>query len=83
MGEGIAIGFDSFQRAEIIGTKMAGLLGGIWSDNLKETGISFQFPGIKIYHIDTSPREDFVPKNEVTNNSDYMYKAKGIIKNLQ
>ena len=75
MGEGITIGFDSFKRAEIVGTKMAGLLGGIWNYNLNETGIGFQFPGIKIYHINKSPREDFIPKNKVNKNSDYLQKA--------
>lgn len=79
MGEGITIGFDSFKRAEIVGTKMAGLLGGIWNYKLNETGIGFQIPGIKVYHINKTPREQFVPKNEVTNNSEYMYKAKELL----
>ncbi len=75
MGEGITIGFDSFNRAKIVGTKMAGLLGGIWSYRLNETEIEFQFPGIKIYHINKTPREDFVPKNEIDKNSEYMTRA--------
>ncbi len=79
MGEGITIGFDSFQRAEVVGTKMAGLLGGIWNYQLNETGIGFQFPGIKIYHIDQTPREHFMPKNEVENNSEYLRKAMEIL----
>jgi carboxyl-terminal processing protease len=31
MGEGIAIGFEGIKRAKIVGTKMAGLLGEIYS----------------------------------------------------
>ncbi|SMG36258.1 Peptidase family S41 [Marivirga sericea] len=79
MGEGISIGFDSFDRAEIVGTKMAGLLGGIWAFELDETKIGYQFPGIKLYHVDKTPREDFVPKNRIISNSDYLPKAKELI----
>ncbi len=79
MGEGITIGFDSFQRAEIVGTKMAGLLGSIWNYSLNETGIGFQFPGIKLYHIDKTPREQFIPKHGVQTNSDYLKKAMEIL----
>lgn len=75
MGEGITIGLDAMNRVEIIGTKMGNLLGGIWSYTLNETGIGFQFPGIKIYHIDKTPRENFIPKHRITENSEYVEKA--------
>ncbi len=79
MGEGITIGFDSFQRAEIVGTKMAGLLGSIWNYRLNETGIGFQFPGVKLYHTDTTPREHFVPKHGVRHNAAYLKTAVEIL----
>jgi hypothetical protein len=33
----------------------------------------------KIYHIDKTRRENFVPQIEVENNADYLVKAKNII----
>ncbi len=44
MGEGMAIGFDSMKKATIMGTKMAGLLGEIYSFETPETKITFSFP---------------------------------------
>lgn len=79
MGEGITIGFDAMNRAEIIGTEMSRLLGGVWNYTLNKTGIGYQFPGIKIYHIDKTPRENFIPKYSITKNSEYLEKAKEII----
>jgi carboxyl-terminal processing protease len=43
MGEGIAIGFDALDRATVIGTPMAGLLGAISNFRLTETKIGFNF----------------------------------------
>ncbi|SCY00055.1 carboxyl-terminal processing protease [Nonlabens sp. Hel1_33_55] len=80
MGEGIAIGLDSFKRADIVGTKMAGLLGAVWQYTLENTKIGIQLPGIKLYHIDTTPREDFVPEYNVVDNDDYLKIANKIIK---
>ena len=79
MGEGIAIGFDAMKRAEIVGTEMGKLLGGISVYKLNETGIEFQFPNIKIYHIDKTPREDFIPKHITTKNSEYIEIATGLL----
>lgn len=61
MGEGIAIGFDGMNRAKIIGTQMAGLIGAISNFQLSETKIGFQFPTERLYHINGTPREKFVP----------------------
>lgn len=80
MGEGITIGLDAMNRAEIVGTKMGNLLGGIWSYSLNETGIGFQFPGIKIYHIDKTPRENFIPKHKTIKNAEYIEKALELIR---
>jgi C-terminal processing protease CtpA/Prc len=61
MGEGMAIGFDSMKKATIMGTKMAGLLGEIYSFETPETKITFSFPCVQLQHINGQPREDFVP----------------------
>jgi C-terminal processing protease CtpA/Prc len=65
VGEGIAIGFDALKRATIIGTRMAGLNGANYSYRLPHTGIGFSFPAEKLYHINGTPREAFVPPVEV------------------
>jgi C-terminal processing protease CtpA/Prc len=61
VGEGIAIGFDGLKRATIIGTPMAGLNGANYSYRLKHSGIGFSFPAEKLFHINGSPRETFIP----------------------
>lgn len=61
MGEGIVIGFDAMQRGKIMGTKMAGLLGEIFTFRTPEYKIPFSFPCVKLQHINGQPREDFVP----------------------
>lgn len=62
MGEGIAIGFDAMNRGTVVGTKMAGLIGAINGFKLTETHISFQIPTEQLYHINGTPREDYLPK---------------------
>jgi C-terminal processing protease CtpA/Prc len=62
MGEGIAIGFDGIGKAKIIGTKMAGLLGAIEGFKLSHTNIGFQIPTERLYHINGTTRERFIPK---------------------
>lgn len=79
MGEGIAIGFDGMERVEIIGTKMAGLRGAISNFGMQETKIGFKFPSERLYHIDGTPREDFLPKN-LTKNTEETYKQMKKIK---
>jgi C-terminal processing protease CtpA/Prc len=61
MGEGIAIGFDGMRRTELIGTPMAGLLGAINRFQTTEMKIGYQIPTERLYHINGTPREDFVP----------------------
>ena len=62
MGEGMAIGFDAMKRAKIVGTKMAGLLGAIYSFKAKDTNIGYSIPAESMYHVNGTPREDFIPK---------------------
>jgi carboxyl-terminal processing protease len=61
VGEGIAIGFDALKRATIIGTRMAGLNGANYSYQMPNTKIGFSFPAEKLFHVDGTPRESFVP----------------------
>jgi carboxyl-terminal processing protease len=78
MGEGIAIGFDGMKRAKIIGTPMAGLLGAISGLRMTETGIGFQIPTERLYHVKGTPREDFVPGALTRNMEETIQKAKQI-----
>ena len=61
MSEGIAIGFNGMKRASVIGTKMAGLLGEIYSFETPELKIPFSFPCVQLQQINGKPREDFKP----------------------
>lgn len=78
MGEGMAIGFDGMKRAKIIGTQMAGLIGAISNFQLTETKIGFQFPTERLYHINGTPRENFVPEILTKNSEETIQKMKEI-----
>jgi carboxyl-terminal processing protease len=78
MGEGIAIGFDGMKRAKIIGTQMAGLIGAISNFQLTESKIGFQFPTERLYHINGTPRENFIPEILTQNSEETIQKIKDI-----
>lgn len=61
MGEGIAIGLDGMDRATVVGTPMAGLRGATYTFTLPNTGISATVPGELLFHLDGTPRDEFVP----------------------
>lgn len=61
MGEGMAIGFDGMKRAKIVGTTMAKLLGAVQGFIMNETNIGFQIPTERLYHINGTPRENYIP----------------------
>jgi C-terminal processing protease CtpA/Prc len=61
MGEGITIGMDAMRRATVVGTEMARLVGATSSIRLPNTGIGVNFPTEKLFHVNGSPRESFVP----------------------
>lgn len=67
MGEGMVIGFDAMKRAKITGTKMAGLIGAVYSFRTKNTNIGYQIAAERMYHVNGSPREDFIPKYVTAN----------------
>ena len=75
MGEGIAVGFDGMKRAEIVGTKMAGLLGAVYTFTTPYSGISYQIPAERLYHINGTPREDYVPQFLTENSEETLKKA--------
>lgn len=80
MGEGIAIGLDGMERAKIVGTRMAGLLGAIDCFDLEVTSIHFCFPTEQLYHIDGTPREDFIPEYFLDTSEKALDKALEILK---
>ena len=61
MGEGMTIGLDAMNRAKIVGTRMAGLCGATEVFTLPNSGIGARFPTLRLYHLDGTPREKFVP----------------------
>ena len=82
MGEGIAIGFDAMKRATIAGTKMAGLLGEIFTFRMPETKIPFSFPAVQLQHVNGQPREDFVPTMQVRDAKQTLPTALAAIKRM-
>ena len=61
MGEGMAIGFDGMKRAAVVGTRMAGLCGATSDFTLPKSGIGVGFPTEKLFHLDDTPREKWLP----------------------
>lgn len=60
MGEGLAMGFDAI-GARVEGDHMAGLLGAIYNYRLEKSGLMIKFPVEQLFHIDGTPREQFLP----------------------
>jgi C-terminal processing protease CtpA/Prc len=65
VGEGITIAFDGMKRATVIGTRLAGLNGAIYSYRMPNTQIGFSIPVEKLYHINGTPRELYQPTIEI------------------
>jgi Peptidase family S41 len=61
MGEGIAIGIHALRGAVVLGTPMAQLLGALGEVKLPVSGIVVRVPTEKLFHVDGTPREAFVP----------------------
>jgi carboxyl-terminal processing protease len=62
MGEGLAIGFDATDRATVVGTAMAQLIGATDHIALPHTGIGMNIPTERLYHVNGTPREAYRPK---------------------
>jgi C-terminal processing protease CtpA/Prc len=67
MGEGMAMGLSGMKRATVVGTPMAGLRGAVFTERLKHSGIAFNYAAEKLFHVNGSPREAFVPDIWVEN----------------
>jgi carboxyl-terminal processing protease len=61
MGEGLAIGFHAI-GARVEGSRMAGLLGAVYDHKLERSGQTIKLPTERLYAVDGTPRERFVPK---------------------
>ena len=60
MGEGLAIGLAAI-GARVEGDRMAGLLGAVYDYPLSRTGMVIKLPAERLFAVDGTPREDFVP----------------------
>jgi C-terminal processing protease CtpA/Prc len=61
MGEGLAIGLNATRSAPVLGSPMAHLLGANGETVLPHSKIVVRVPTEKLFHVDGSPREAFVP----------------------
>ena len=61
MGEGLALGFDAI-GARVEGGPMAGLLGAVYDYKLEQSGMVIKFPVERLFHVNGTPREEFVPR---------------------
>jgi carboxyl-terminal processing protease len=62
MGEGLAIGLNAIRNAPVIGTPMARMLGALGEIKLPCSGVVVRIPTEKLYHINGTAREAFVPR---------------------
>lgn len=62
MGEGIAIGLNAARSAPVLGEPMAHLLGALGETVLPHSKIQVRVPTEKLFHVDGTPREAFVPR---------------------
>jgi len=87
MGEGLAIGFDGLGRAEIVGTEMKRLAGGSTNDfHLNNENLNYKLMTEKLFHLNGTPREYYVPENYVIQTSiktdEVLEKAMGLIEEI-
>jgi carboxyl-terminal processing protease len=65
MGEGLAIGFEGMERAEIVGSEMERLAGEMSGFSFKNQPFGYRLSTAKLFHINGMPREKYVPTNYV------------------
>jgi carboxyl-terminal processing protease len=61
MGEGLAIGLDAAAGGLVMGRPMAHLLGALEAFTLPKSGIVVRIPTERLFHVDGTPRELFIP----------------------
>ncbi|UTW60820.1 hypothetical protein KFE98_12375 [bacterium SCSIO 12741] len=66
MGEGLAIGFEGMGRAIIVGSEMERLAGEMNGYSFVHQNFGYRISTAKLFHIDGTPREEYVPENYVT-----------------
>ena len=70
MGEGMTIGFDGMNRADIVGTEMKRLAGGSTNDfHLKNENLNYKIMTEKLFHLNGTPRELYAPEHYVNQSS--------------
>ena len=67
MGEGVVIGMDAAApNAVTIGSDMGDLLGALWNFTLEKSHARVDLGGEAMFHVDGTPREDYVADIPVT-----------------
>ncbi|MEL7444826.1 MAG: hypothetical protein AAGK02_03320 [Pseudomonadota bacterium] len=66
MGEGIVIGLDAASDAITVGSDMGDLLGALWNRDLRQIGARLDLAGEALFHVDGTPREDYVAQVPLT-----------------
>tara|TARA_Y100000034_G_scaffold132010_1_gene194006 strand:+ start:683 stop:1927 length:1245 start_codon:yes stop_codon:yes gene_type:complete len=61
MGEGMAIGFEGMERAEIVGSEMERLAGEMSGFSFKNQTFGYRLSTAKLFHVNGTPREKYVP----------------------
>ncbi|WP_298500090.1 S41 family peptidase [uncultured Algibacter sp.] len=69
MGEGLAIGFEGMERAEIVGSEMRRLAGEVYDFSFKHQRYGYKLSTAKLYHINGTIREKYIPTNYVKQTS--------------
>ncbi|WP_405294707.1 S41 family peptidase [Algibacter sp. Ld11] len=87
MGEGLAIGFEGMERAEIIGSEMEKLAGGVSSFSFKNQTYGYRISTEKLFHINGTARELYVPtyfvNQSLTDKDEVLEKGIKLINNLK
>lgn len=65
MGEGLAIGFEGMERAEIVGTRMERLAGAMNGFSFRHQKYGYRISTEKLYHINGTPRERYIPTHYI------------------
>lgn len=65
MGEGLAIGFEGIGRGVVVGSEMERLAGEMSGYSFKNQSFGYRLSTAKLFHIDGTPREKYVPKHYV------------------
>jgi len=65
MGEGLAIGFDGMERAQIVGSEMERLAGEMNLFSFRNQKYGYRLSTAKLFHMNGTPREKYIPTNYV------------------